>query len=135
MRQLAPYVRFNDGKCKEAMTFYHECLGGELKLDTIGDSPMAKDMPAEKQGYIMHAALKNGSIEFFASDMMMDKAVVGDNMAICINCESDEEIESLFAKLAAGGSVFMPLEVAFWGDKFGVLTDKYGIEWMFNYHK
>src|SRR3989344_8360698 len=133
MAQLNPYLRFNDNKCREAMTFYKDCLGGELTFQTVGESPVAKDMPQEAHGKIMHAGLKSGKIEFFASDMMRDKAVVGDNIALSLNCENEDEIKSLFSKLSAAGEVFMPLEKQFWGALFGVVTDKFGVEWMLNY--
>lgn len=133
MAILQPYIRFNDGTCREAMTFYQKCLGGELTFQTVGESPAAKDMPKETHGRIMHATLKTAGIELFASDMMRDKAVVGDNIALSLNCASEDEITSLFAKLSEGGEVFMPLEKQFWGALFGVVTDKYGVEWMLNY--
>ncbi len=133
MAQLNPYLRFNDSKCREAMSFYKECIGGELTFQTVGESPMAKDMPSEDQNRIMHASLKKGGVEIFASDMMRDRAVVGDNVALSLNCESEMEIKTLFAKLSAGGEVFMPLEKQFWGALFGVITDKFGFEWMLNY--
>lgn len=115
------------------MTFYKECIGGELTFQTIGESPMAQEMPKEDQHRIMHASLKQGDFELFGSDMMRDKAVVGDNVALSINCESESEIKALFEKLSAGGEVFMPLEKQFWGALFGVITDKFGFEWMLNY--
>ncbi len=65
--------------------------------------------------------------------MMRDKAVVGDNVVLSINCDSETEIRDLFSKFSRGGEVFMPLEKQFWGGIFGVLTDKYGVEWMFNF--
>jgi len=135
MAQLNPFLRFNDGKCREAMNFYKGCFGGELTFMTIGESPMAKDMPADKQGFIMHAELKKGDLVFYGSDMMRDIATIGDNMGMSLNCESDEEIRTLFAKLSVGGEVFCPLEDAFWGALFGMVTDKYGVEWMLNYQK
>ena len=129
---IAPYLRFNDEKCKEAMTFYKECIGGELTLQTIGETPMAKEMPPEGQNKIMHAELKSGSTRILGSDMMRDKAVVGDNIAVCYNCDTEDEAKKVFEKLSRGGEVFMPLEKVFWGALFGVVTDKYGIEWMVN---
>lgn len=132
MIQLNPYLRFNDRKCREAMTFYKECLGGELTFQTIGESPMAKEMPPEGQENIMHASLKTKDFEIFASDMMRDKAVVGDNIALSLNLTDEKRTRELFEKIGKGGEVFMPLEKQFWGAIFGVVTDKYGIEWMFN---
>ncbi len=136
MVQLNPFLRFNDGKCREAMNFYKECFGGgDLTFMTAGESPMAKDMPAEKHGFIMHAELKRDSFIFYGSDMMRDTAVIGDNVGMALNCESEDEIRTLFVKLSAGGEVFMPIEDAFWGALFGVVIDKYGVEWMLNYQK
>jgi PhnB protein len=136
MAKLNPFLRFNDGKCREAMNFYKECFGGELTFQTIGESPMAKEVDESKQDLIMHAELKvNDFFSFTASDMMRDKAVVGDNVGVTLNCDSEAEIKEHFEKLSAGGEVFMPLEDMFWGALFGVVTDKYGIEWMLNFQK
>lgn len=135
MIKLSPYLRFNDGKCREAMNFYKECLGGQLEIQTIGESPMAKEMPPEKQDYIMQSTLEKENVLLMASDMMRDKATVGDNISIAYACESDEEIKTLFSKLSEGGEVFMPLDEVYWGATFGVVTDKYGIEWMLNFQK
>lgn len=117
------------------MNFYKGCFGGELSFMTVGESPMAKDMPDDKQHLIMHSELKKGDFVFFGSDMMRDVATIGDNVGMSLNCESEEEIKDLFAKLSAGGEVFMPIEDAFWGALFGMVTDKYGIEWMLNFQK
>ncbi len=135
MAKLNPFIRFNNGKCKEAMNFYKDCLGGELDFMTAGESPMAKDMPAEKHDLIMHSTLKKGDLVIIGSDMMRDKAVIGDNVGVALDCTSDEEIKTLFSKLSKGGDVFMPLDEMFWGGVFGLVTDKYGVEWMLNFQK
>jgi len=70
-----------------------------------------------------------------ASDMHRDKLVEGNNTTLCVNCDSDEQINSFFEKLSAGGKIVDPLQIAFWGDKFGVLNDKFGRQWMLVYHK
>jgi PhnB protein len=133
--QLNPYLKFNDDKCREAMAFYKESLGGggELTFQTVGESPMAKEMPEENGDKIMHAVLKVNGVEIYGSDMMRDKAIVGDSVGLSLNFENEEEIRSVFSKLSEGGEVFMPLEKQFWGALFGVVTDKYGVEWMLNY--
>lgn len=135
MAQLNPFLRFNDSKCREAMEFYKECFGGEISFMTVKDSPMAKDMPADKQELIMHAELTKGDFVFYGSDMMRDTAVVGDNVGMSLNCDSEKEMRDIFAKLSEGGEVFMEIEDAFWGALFGMVTDKYGIEWMLNFSK
>jgi PhnB protein len=135
MAKLNPYLRFNDGKCREAMTFYQSCLGGKLSFQTVAESPMAKEIGAEAQNRIMHSTLKAPGIDLYGSDMIRDKATVGDNFSMSLECESEEEINSLFKKLSAGGEVFQPVEEVPWGAIFGMVTDKYGVEWMLNYQK
>jgi PhnB protein len=135
MAKLSPFIKFNDSKCVEAMNFYKDCLGGELDFMTVKGSPMAKDMPEDKQDLVMHSTLTNGDWVLIGSDMMRDKATIGDNMGVSLNCESEEEIKTVFEKLSKGGEVFMPLEDMFWDAMFGVVTDKYGVEWMLNYPK
>lgn len=132
MAKLNPYLRFNDEKCREAMTFYKECIGGELTFQTVGESG-APDMPAEIKDRIMHASLKNGGVVFYAADMMRDKAVVGDNVSLSLDCENEKEARSLFEKLSEGGEIFSPLKEEFWGSLFGMFTDKFGVEWMINF--
>ena len=136
MAQIIPNIRFNDGKCREGMNFYKKCLGGgDLTFMTVKESPMAKDMPADKHDLIMHSDLKKGKLLLSGSDMMRDKATIGDNVSLIVNCESEEEIRTLFKNLSEGAEIFMELEDAYWGAIFGMLTDKYGVEWMFNYDK
>ncbi len=135
MAKLNPFVKFNDNKCREAMTFYKMCLGGELEFMTAKDTPMAKDMPADKQDLIMHSTLKKDGWTLVGSDMMRDKAIIGDNVGVSLECENEQEIKMIFGKLSEGGEVFMPLEDAFWGALFGMVTDKYGVEWMLNFQK
>jgi PhnB protein len=130
MAKLNPYVKINDGKCREAMQFYKDALGGELEFMTVKGSPMEKDMPEDKHHLVMHSTLKKGDWMLIGSDMMRDKAVIGDNVGISLHCESEQEIKDTFTKLSKGGEIFMPLEEVFWGGLFGVFTDKYGVEWM-----
>lgn len=135
MAKLNPFIRIDDGKCREAMNFYKDCLGGELMFMTVAESPMKDDMPEDKQDYIMHATLTKDDWMLIGSDMMRDKLKIGDNVGLSLECKSEEEIRTIFDKLQEGGEVFMPVEDAFWGALFGVVTDKYGIEWMLNYTK
>ena len=134
MTQINAYLNF-DGHTREAMTFYKACLGGELVMQKIGESPMAAQMPSEMSAKILHSSLTNNGIILMASDCMGNKTVTGNNIALCINCSSEEEINSFFNNLAAGGKINEPLQQSFWGATFGSLTDKFGIHWMFNYTK
>jgi len=123
-------------KCKEAFNFYRDCFGGgEINLMTVGESPMAKEMPPGSGDLIMHAVLKKGDMQILGSDMMRDKAIVGDNVSIMIEFDNEKELNTVFGKMANGGEVFMKPEEMFWGGVFGTLTDKYGIEWSFHFQK
>lgn len=136
MSQINPYLAFN-GNCREAMTFYQTCLGGELQMQTFGESPMGEQTPAEMKNQILHSALvKDGNVLLFASDSMGEDAIVqGNTMTLCLNCRSEEEITTLFSKLAEGGQVGHSLTTEFWGATYGDLTDKFGMRWMLNYDK
>ncbi len=70
-----------------------------------------------------------------ASDMNRSQLIVGNNMALCVHCGSEEEINRFFSKLSAGGEIVEDLREQFWGSIYGELTDKYGVRWMFNYDK
>jgi PhnB protein len=83
----------------------------------------------------MHAVLKKGDMQILGSDMMRDKAIVGDNVSIMIEFDNEKELNTVFDKMANGGEVFMKPEEMFWGGVFGTLTDKYGIEWSFHFQK
>jgi PhnB protein len=135
MTQLNAYLHFN-GQCREAMTFYRDCLGGDLTLQKVCESPMAAQMPSEAGANILHGALtRNGILLIMGSDMMGNQVKPGNTIALCLNCSSDGEINDFFTKLSAGGQVKMPLHQGFWGATYGELTDKYGMTWMFNYSK
>jgi len=135
MTQLNTYLRFN-GNCREAMNFYKSCLGGELTLQTVAESPIAAQLPPEAGNNVMHATLTKGSLALAGSDMAPDEGLKrGNHMVLMLNCSSAEEIQTFFEKLSTGGQLLMPLQTEFWGDTFGMLTDKFGNEWMLNYAK
>lgn len=135
MKQINVYLGFN-GKCREAMNFYKECLGGEeLNLQTVGESPAADQMPPQFKDQILHSTLVKDGVTIMGSDMSRGKSIDGNTVGICMHCSSAEEIQSVFSKLSEGGIIDDPLSEKFWGDTFGALTDKYGKPWMFNYSK
>ncbi len=133
--ELNPYLRFG-GNCRQAMTFYKDVFGGELTMQTVGESPVAKTMPAATHKDIMHATLKKGGVVLLGSDMVGEEGVKkGNAIVLALECSSEEEIKSLFAKLSSGGEVTYPLKTEFWGGTFGQLTDKFGVDWMLNFDK
>ena len=126
---LTPYLSFN-GNCAEAMEFYKSCLGGELEINKVGDSPMKSEDP-RKDNQVMHSMLKSGAIVLMASDWMIDgQATPGDNVTLTLSGGTLAELKGYFEKLSEGGKVRQPLQAAFFGT-YGDLTDKYGIHWAF----
>jgi PhnB protein len=130
VKQLNPYLQFK-GNCREAMEFYKSCLGGELNIMVMGDSPMAAQVPPGMKNQIMHSSLMAPSMTILASDSMQPQGVTDGNMiSLCINGDARSEIEPYFNKLATGGKVLHALEEMFFGT-YGDITDKFGIHWMF----
>ena len=134
MTNVNPYLSFN-GNCFEAIHFYQQCLGGTLTLQKVSESPMADHVPAHMQDQVLHSTLTSGSLVIMASDMVRGGLVKGNSVGLNVNCSSEEEINRFYHSLAEGGEIMDELGVMFWGDTFGSLSDKYGVRWMFNYHK
>lgn len=132
--KLFPYVNFR-GNCEEALNFYKEALSGEIvQLGRYGESPMKS--PEDIKDKIIHARLQFGDALIMASDVMNERPInSGDNISLSVECDNDQQIEEVFSKMAAGGKITMPLQEQFWGAKFGMLTDKFGIHWMLNCEK
>jgi PhnB protein len=131
---IIPYLNFF-GNTREAMTFYKECLGGELTLQTVEDSPVANQMPAEMKNLILHSQLVNGSILLMAADAKGADLSSGNTISLMLNCKSETEVRTYFANLSVGVKIEMPLEVQFWGSIYATLTDKFGIKWRLNYDR
>jgi PhnB protein len=127
---LTPYLTFN-GNAADAMRFYQSVLGGKLTMQTFGEADVASG--PEERNRIMHAALENDMLSFMASDSLPSAPVVfGDNVSMSIVGSDRSGLTELFNKLSEGGSVTMALSKQFWGDTFGMFTDKFGIHWMIN---
>ena len=131
--EIRPYLSFN-GNCKGAMEFYRDCLGGELQIMKVSDTPVANQCPTGMQDQVMHAALMKNGVLLMGTDMSRSKdSTHGNTMAISLNCTTEAEIKESFERLSAGGEVIDQLNKAFWGGMFGVLKDKYGFVWMLNW--
>lgn len=131
MKAFHIYLNF-DGNAREAMTFYQKCLGAKLSLQTFRDAKMG--VPTGAEDRIVHARLEKGDAIIMASDTQPGMAFTpGNNFSISVQCESSAEIDSFFKALSAGGKVTMPIQDTFWNARFGMLTDRFGVNWMFNY--
>ena len=135
MKHINAYLTFS-GNCREAMTFYRECIGGSLALQTIGESPMADKMPAQMKDLILHAALTDGALVLMGSDMVPESGLLkGNAVSLTLNCSSEAEIRNCFEKLSTDGQVTHPLEHTFFGSIMGGLTDQFGNHWLLNFDK
>ena len=134
MTAITSYLTFN-GKCREAMNFYKNCLGGELVFQTVGESPVCNEMPEQMRDSILHSTLIKGPVVLMGSDMAPKALVAGNTVSLMLNCSSEEEAKEVYPKLAAGGTPHDPLQISFWGALFGSLTDKYGNQWLVHYDK
>ncbi|HEU5038685.1 MAG TPA: VOC family protein [Nocardioides sp.] len=130
---LNPYLNFR-GQAREAMTFYQSVLGGQLDVMTFADMG-GMGVPEEEAGAVMHSALSvSDSVQLMGADVPSHMDTGGDiaNGSISLSGDDDATLRGWFEKLAEGGTVTVPLEKAPWGDSFGMLTDRYGVDWMVN---
>lgn len=135
MIQINVYLTFK-GNCKEAMTFYAACLGGDLFFQTIGESPLSAKMPKKIKNCILHSTLTKGALVIMGTDMVGENGLInGNGVSLLLNCSSEKEINNYFSTLSAGGLVNQPLQNNFFGAIFGHLTDKFGIHWLLNFKK
>ena len=132
MEAIIPYLTFN-GNASEALEFYCKALNGEVVFkQTFGESPI--ESSESQKDKIIHATFKAGDLNFMVSDGMPDQPVTsGTNLSLSLNFNDLDEINKTFSSLSEGGKVTMELQDTYWGAKFGMLTDKYGFNWMFNH--
>lgn len=132
MNQLAPYIVFN-GRCREALEFYKTCFSqAELSIRTFAEAA-TDDMSEEAKSAVMHAEFKVDGLLIMATDGQPGMPfTAGNNIHLNLLLESVEEQTELFDKLSTDGQVVMALQDTFWQSRFGMLTDKFGIQWMLN---
>ncbi len=132
MIHLTPYLLF-DGACRPAMEFYRSCLGGELTLVRVADSPVRDQMPPALHDRVLHACLKAPAGEISASDWLRPdrQPVPGNTVCLFLSGGSTAEVEALFARLSRGGQVTDPLRQMPVGT-YGALNDQFGVRWMFH---
>jgi PhnB protein len=131
LSKLNPYLSFKDN-AREAMEFYKSVFGGKLIMTTFKEFHASQD-PSEDDK-IMHSMLEaaNG-ITFMGADTPKGMEYrPGKNMSMALSGDNKAELTAYFEKLSAGGTIQQPLAKAPWGDTFGMLTDKFGVEWMVN---
>jgi PhnB protein len=139
---INPYLTFN-GNCEDAFNFYKSVFGGEFPyIGRFKDMPPMEGQPpmSEEAGnMIMHVSLPIGhDTVLMGSDSSNEwghATHVGNNFNISVNAKSREEADRLYKGLAEGGKQTMPMNQTFWGSYFGMLTDKFDIQWMVSHEE
>ncbi len=129
--QISPYLTFS-GDCEAAFKFYQQSLGGELTMSPFGETPACDHVPADWKNKIMHARLQIGDTVLMASDNPPGMQQPAAGFSVSMNVDTPAEAERIFAALAEGGKIMMPIEKTFWADRFGMLVDQFGTPWMIN---
>jgi PhnB protein len=131
--QLQPYLSFS-GQCEEALDFYRSVFGGEIVgINRYGGSQMEGDVPPDWGDKVMHATFIAGDITIMAADSCQEQPGANNARArLCVGSAVHDDGQRVFDGLAAGGSVTVPYAKQFWGSSFGMLVDRFGIEWMVN---
>ncbi len=134
------YLNFN-GNCEEAFNFYKSVFGGEFAyIGRFGEMPESEEykVPEADKNKVMHVSLPIGTSILMGSDCGEEWAPTfkqGNNFSVSITADSKEETDKIFNALSAGGQITMPLNNTFWGDYFGMLTDKFGVNWMVSFNE
>ena len=130
MKHMYPYLHFN-GECREAMELYKTVFGGDLQVMPFTMMPNCDDADKDR---VLHSCLTSGPFILQASDQPKSHAASagGSSFDVCVDCSSIAEEEQYFNALSEGGTATMPLQDTFWGARFGMLQDKFGVRWMFN---
>jgi PhnB protein len=136
--KIIPYLYFN-GNARSAFNFYVSALNAvPTQILTYGEGPGGENFPDTVKNLVMHTELILGDDLIYISDATLDNgAIEGDNIALNINCDSDEQITAFFTNLSKDAKeITAELEDTFWGAKFGSLVDQFGISWSLNFqHK
>lgn len=131
------YLNFM-GNTEEAFNFYKSVFGREFSyLVRYKDTPEAERLSPADQEKLMHVSLPIGEHSTLMGtdtlESMGDKLIFGTNMSISVSVDSKEEADKIFNGLSQGAKVDMPIQDMFWGDYWGMLTDKFGVQWMVNF--
>ena len=132
--KLIPYLHFA-GNARDVLNFYKDALGGNIvQLGTYGESPMPSD--EDYKDKVMHARFVFDGNMIMVSDVFKGQPVsTNGNIQLSVDVDNESKLDEVFNKMAEGGTVTMPLADQFWGAKFGMLIDKFGVSWMFNCEK
>ena len=129
---LNPQLMFN-GDCEEAFHAYARLLGGDvLFVLRYRESPMAAQVPPEWQDKVAHARVRVAGIELTGGDVTIDDYQAPRGVSLLLAVPDPADAERVFDGLADGGIVHMPMQETDWAIRFGVVVDRFGIQWDVN---
>lgn len=138
MSTVNPYLNFN-GDCETAFAHYREVFGGDYVIFMrFREMPPDDNLPIrdDEQDRVMHVSLPIGEhAVLMGSDTSasMGEVNFGNHISISVDADSEADADRLFAGLADGGQIVMPMEKTFWNAYFGMCTDRFGVQWMVGY--
>jgi PhnB protein len=132
IKSLAPYLSFN-GEAAQAAAFYERALGATVEsMMRYGDAP-GMELPEAQRQLVMHARLRLGALVLMMSDSPKTPSPRESNVHLSLDFDDAAELQKTYdALLEGGGKATMPVHQPFWGGTFGMLTDRYGVNWMFS---
>lgn len=129
MTQIVSYLSFY-GNCREAMSFYRDCLGGELRIQTVGEVETDLEMPESMADMVLQATLSKGQLILMGSDMVESRVQgTGARVSLMLQCSNEAELRQYFQTLSTGGTIAQALQTNHWGALSGLVTDRYGVTW------
>ncbi|HET8864842.1 MAG TPA: VOC family protein [Gracilimonas sp.] len=140
MPTINPYLNFQ-GNTEEAFNFYRSIFGGDFigGISRFKDAPEGDELPENEQNKVMHIGLAFGENNLImatdALESMNQKVKPGNNIYLCISADSKQQADDFFKGLSAGGETEMDMQDMFWGDYFGMCTDKFDVKWMVSFNK
>jgi PhnB protein len=134
MQHLGIYLVMK-GNCEEAFNYYQSIFGGELSFARYKDAPQNQHNPKTDGEKIMNVTFKTATFELMGCDMpdYMEHPANNNNFNIILNVDSKLKADQYFNSLIAAGQILMPIVDTFWGAYFGMVKDKFGIQWMVSF--
>jgi PhnB protein len=130
--QLSPHLTFN-GIAETVLEHYRDAIGGRVEIMRFAGTPAAGDVSSEWADKVLYGTLVSPAGIVNVMDAPPGRAgEPGDNFMLGVNTDSEAQTDAVFAKLAEGGAVIMPLEKTFWSSRFGMVADKFGVKWLVN---
>ena len=126
--RISPHLMF-DGRCAEAFGRYQALLGGELRMLTFGDSPLASEIEPRWHERILHATLSLDGFELAGADVLPEQFARPQGFSVLLTLDDPGEARRIFDALSDGGEIHFPIQSTFWSDGFGVLVDRFAIPW------